>query len=157
MSFSDGFIATWQYVLDDGLRRFEEEGVSRRGGLVERKYRGFGDLKVYQFSYSLAMEIFHESKGLLVDERYSWVDQIRRSTQSIPANLNKTRKKGRYGKLSVSELIDSAGKAAEIEVWVYVAQDCGHIQRTRHRYYDLGYGEVNKMPLGMIQQPEKLY
>jgi len=40
---------------------------------------GFRDLKVYQLSYKLAMEIFEESKAFPKEERYSLTDQIRRS------------------------------------------------------------------------------
>jgi len=50
-------------------------------------YRGFRDLIVYQKSYGLAMEIFEITKTFPKEERYSLVDQIRRSSRSVPANI----------------------------------------------------------------------
>jgi len=48
---------------------------------------GFRDLKVYQLAYSLAMQIFNETKTFPQDERYSLTSQIRRSSRSVAANL----------------------------------------------------------------------
>ena len=39
------------------------------------------DLRVYKRAYALAMEIFQVSKGWPVDEKYSLVNQIRRSSR----------------------------------------------------------------------------
>jgi four helix bundle protein len=50
-------------------------------------YRGFRDLIVYQKSYTLAMEIFELTKTFPKEEKYSLVDQIQRSSRSVPANI----------------------------------------------------------------------
>tara|TARA_R100000908_G_scaffold50441_2_gene25871 strand:- start:57157 stop:57351 length:195 start_codon:yes stop_codon:yes gene_type:complete len=50
-------------------------------------YQGFKDLKVYQLSYKLAMEIFKVSKNFPREEKYSLTDQVRRSSRSIPTNI----------------------------------------------------------------------
>jgi len=50
-------------------------------------YRGYRDLKVYQLSYKLAMEVFEVTKGFPREKKYSLTDQIRRSSRSIPANI----------------------------------------------------------------------
>jgi len=42
---------------------------------------------VYQKSYSLAMEIFEITKIFPKEEKYTLVDQIRRSSKSVPANI----------------------------------------------------------------------
>jgi len=122
---------------------------------VDKDYRGFRDLKVYQLSYTLAMEVFHQTKKFPFEERYSLTDQLRRASRSIPANLAEAWKKRRYEKLFVSKLIDCAGEAAEVEVWLDVARDCGYFQIDRHQYFLQKYEEVNKMLHSMIQQPEK--
>lgn len=51
------------------------------------EYRGFRDLKVYQLSYQLALEIFEITKGFPKEEMYSLTDQIRRSSRSVPSNI----------------------------------------------------------------------
>jgi four helix bundle protein len=123
--------------------------------MVEKVYRGFRDLKVYQLSYALAMAIFNETKKFPVEERYLLTDQIRRSSRSIPANLAEAWKKRRYEKLFVSKLIDCGGEAAEVEVWLDLARDCGYLQVERHQYFLQKYEEVGKMLHSMVRQPEK--
>ena len=51
--------------------------------------RGHRDLKVYQLSYKLAMDIFHLSKAFPREEVYSLTDQIRRSSRSVAATSQK--------------------------------------------------------------------
>jgi four helix bundle protein len=56
---------------------------------VEKKnYRGFRDLIVYQKSYKAALDIFEMTNNFPVEEKYSLVDQIRRSSRSVPANIH---------------------------------------------------------------------
>ena len=71
------------------------------------EYRGFRDLKVYQLSYKLSLEIFEITKSFPKEEKYSLVDQIRRSSRSIPANIAEAWRKRIYVKSFVSKLIDS--------------------------------------------------
>ena len=118
-------------------------------------YHGYKDLRVYQLSYTLAMEIFTETRGYPADERYSLVDQIRRSSRSIPANIAEAWKKRKYEKAFVSKLSDCSGEAAEVEVWLDFSLDCGYIQKNRHKHFADGYDEVNRMLYSMISQPEK--
>ena len=59
---------------------------------------GYRDLKVYQLAFRLAMEIFDESKRFPSEERYSLIDQIRRSSRSVATNYC-----GRLQKAAVPE------------------------------------------------------
>jgi len=45
------------------------------------------DLTVYKKAYDLAMEIFELSKQWPSDEKYSLIDQIRRSSRSVCGNI----------------------------------------------------------------------
>ena len=47
----------------------------------------FKQLVVYQKSFSLAMEIFNLSRNFPKEENYSLINQIRRSSRSVSANL----------------------------------------------------------------------
>lgn len=55
---------------------------------MERKkeIKHFRDLEVYQKAFQMAMKIFEITKGFPVEERYSLVDQIRRSSRSVCSN-----------------------------------------------------------------------
>ena len=61
-------------------------------------YKGFRDLIVYQKSYQLALEINEIIKTFPKEEKYSLIDQIRRSSRSVPANIAEAWVKRRYPK-----------------------------------------------------------
>ncbi len=117
--------------------------------------RGHRDLKVYQLSYSLALEIHEIAKRYPKEEKYSLTDQIRRSSRSVPANLAEAWKKRRYEKAFISKLIDCAGEAGETEVWLGFSKDFGYIDTDRYDGLIGRYDEVNRMLYGMIDKPEK--
>ena len=81
------------------------------------EYRGFRDLIVYQKSYKLAMEIFELTKTFPKEEKYSLIDQIRRSSRAVPANISAAWVRRRYPKFFVSKLLDALEEEAETEVW----------------------------------------
>ncbi|MFC2087377.1 four helix bundle protein [Bacteroidota bacterium] len=79
-------------------------------------YRGFRDLKVYQLSYQLAVEIYNESKLFPKEEIYSLTNQIRRSSRSVPTSIAEAWSKRSYPKHFVYKLTDSDGECAETTV-----------------------------------------
>ena len=96
-------------------------------------YRGYKDLKVYQLSYQLALEIQELTARFPREERYSLIDQIRRSSRSVPANLAEAWKKRRYEKAFISKIIDCAGEAGETEVWLDFSKDVGYLESAKHK------------------------
>ena len=76
----------------------------------KKNYRGYKDLKVFQLSYQLSLEIFELTKNFPKEEKHSLVDQIRRSSRSVCANIAEAWYKRRYPKLFVNKLTDSAGE-----------------------------------------------
>ena len=118
-------------------------------------YRGYRDLKVFQPSYALALEVFEVSKAFPSEERYSMTAQIRRCSRSVPANLAEAWRRRIYEKAFVSKLIDSSSEEAEMEVWLDMCKDCGYISSEMHEGFLLKYEEVGKMLSSMIAHPEK--
>jgi four helix bundle protein len=118
-------------------------------------YQGFRDLIVYQKSYKLAMEIFEITKSFPKEEKYSLVDQIRRSSRSIPSNIAEAWVKRKYPKSFVSKLLDSLAEEAETEVWIDMSKDCKYIDDQLHNSLLERYQEVAKMLNSMINTPEK--
>ncbi len=53
----------------------------------KKRIRHFRDLEVYQKAFRLAMRIYDITKEFPNEEKYSLVDQIRRSSRSVPANI----------------------------------------------------------------------
>jgi len=119
------------------------------------KYNGYKDLKVFKLSYKLAMDIFELTKTFPKEEKYSLVDQMRRSSRSVPTNVAEAWKKRLYPKMFISKAIDAAGEAGETEVWLDFSRDARYM--TIEKYADLisGYDEVNRMLYGMIDKPER--
>jgi four helix bundle protein len=118
-------------------------------------YRGFRDLIVYQKSYKLAMEIFEVTKSFPKEEKYSLVDQIRRSSRSVPANISEAWVKRKYPKSFVSKLLDSLAEEAETEVWIDMSFDCKYIDNQLHDSFIERYQEIARMLNSMINTPEK--
>ncbi len=120
-----------------------------------KDYNGYRDLKVYQLSYQLALEIFELSKAFPKEEKYSLTDQIRRSSRSVPTNITEAWYKRIYPKSFVSKLIDAAGEAGETEVWIDFSFSHSYIDKEKQAYFLEKYNELNKMLNSMINQPEK--
>jgi four helix bundle protein len=57
---------------------------------------GFRELRVYREAFAAAMRIFELTKQFPLDEKYSMVDQMRRSSRSVCANIGEAWRKRRY-------------------------------------------------------------
>jgi len=116
---------------------------------------GHESLKVFQLSYQLAMEIFELTKSFPKEETYSLIDQIRRSSRSVPANIAKGYRKRQYPKHFVSKMSDADGEASETQVWLAFSRDCRYISAEKCEELVLRYKEVGRMLGGMIANPER--
>ncbi len=118
-------------------------------------YKGFKDLKVHQISYRLATEIFEITKSFPKEEKYSLIDQIRRSSRSIPANIAEAWHRRKYSRAFVNKLIEAAGEVGETEVWLDFSCDHKYIDKEKHGTLIARYNEVARMLSRMINTPEK--
>ena len=73
------------------------------------------------------MSIFEMTKDFPKEETYSLVDQMRRSSRSVCANIAEAWRKRRYKAAFVSKLKDAESEAAERQVWIEFALKCGYI------------------------------
>jgi four helix bundle protein len=117
--------------------------------------RSYRELRVYQNAFELAMEIFEITKTFPAEEKYSMVDQMRRSSRSVCANLAEAWRKRRYPAHFVSKLSDCETEAEETRVWLEFSNRCGYISEEKindlDARYDLAIGQLVKM----ISEPEK--
>ena len=119
------------------------------------EYRGFRDLRVYQLSFQLALEVFKISKSFPKEEKYTLTDQIRRSSRAVSALIAEAWAHRKYPKSFISKLVDSKGEADETEVWIDFAEAHCYIDKEKQQYLLEKYNEVGKMLNSMINQPEK--
>ena len=111
------------------------------------------DLIVYQKAYALAMEIFAISKSFPAEEKYSLIDQIRRSSRSVCTNLREAWAKRRYEAHFVSKLTDADGENGETETWLNFAHDCSYLSTGDHGVFTEKCREVGAMLGRMISDP----
>lgn len=116
--------------------------------------RSAKDLIVYQRAYEQAMDIFHLTKAFPRDERYSLIDQMRRSSRSVCANLREAWAKRRYEAHFISKLSDADGENGEVETWLDLARDCGYLGDAEHDKLIAVNTEVGKMLGSMMALPD---
>lgn len=97
--------------------------------------RSFKDLIAYQKAFALAMEIFEISGSFPKEERYSLIDQIRRSSRSVCTNLGEGYRKRRYPAHFISKLTDADMENSETEIWLDFSYACKYITEEKHKVY----------------------
>jgi len=117
--------------------------------------RSYRELRVYQNAFEATMLIFEITKTFPLEEKYSMVDQIRRSSRSICANLAEAWRKRKYPAHFVSKLSDSASEADETRVWLELAFACGYIDKSKFDDLDTRYDLIAGQLIKIMSEPEK--
>jgi four helix bundle protein len=92
---------------------------------MDQKIHRHSELRVYQHSIEAAMEIFQLTASFPTTERYSMIDQIRRSSRSVCANIAEAWRKRIYRAAFIAKLSDAESEATETQVWLELASRCG--------------------------------
>ncbi|MDZ7721989.1 MAG: four helix bundle protein [candidate division KSB1 bacterium] len=119
------------------------------------KIRSHRELDVYKLAFESAMKIFEITKGFPKEEKYSLIDQMRRSSRSVCSNIGEAFRKRRYPKAFVSKLSDSEGEAAETQVWLDFSLRCQYINEDFYKDLDTTYDHIIGKIVNMSLQPEK--
>jgi four helix bundle protein len=85
----------------------------------------FTELEVYKMARKLQNEIYRLTQSFPKEEKFSLIDQIRRSSRAVGAQIAEAWAKRRYKKHFVSKLTDSDGEQLETQHWILSALDCG--------------------------------
>ena len=88
--------------------------------------RDFTELKVWQKSHSLTLEIYRVTAAFPREEVYGLTSQIRRSCLSIPSNISEGCGRDGVGEL-VRFLNIAMGSASELQYQVMLARDLGYL------------------------------
>ena len=119
------------------------------------KIKSHKELRVYQAAIDAAMTIFELTKRFPAEEKYSMVDQMRRSSRSVCANIAEAWRKRRYPAHFVSKLSDSEGEAEETRVWIELAYRCRYLGKEEANGLDDLYDKILGQLVLMISSPEK--
>jgi four helix bundle protein len=91
------------------------------------------------------MEIFQITKSFPAEEKYSLVDQIRRASRSVCANLAEGWRKRKYVAVFKNKVTDSMQEASETQCWLEFSLACGYIQRPVFDKLDNEYEQLISM------------
>ena len=133
-----------------GLLEVRNEKLEvRRGNRMIQSYR---QLRVYERSYALAVQLYHETKKLPEEERFGLISQIKRAATSIPLNIAEG-----YGKKqSTAEfkryLLMSLGSCNEMQVLLDLCKDLNYISEEKHTQYYNEYDEIGRMLNVMVSR-----
>lgn len=108
------------------------------------------ELRVYQAAMEAAMRIFELTKKFPPEEKYSMVDQMRRSSRSVCANIAEAWRKRRYKAHFISKLSDAEGEAEETRVWLEFADRCRYMRENDAAELDATYDIILAQLVKMI-------
>ena len=114
----------------------------------------FTDLKVWQRSHKLTLDLYRLTASFPSDERFGLVSQIRRAAVSVPANIVEGTKRSHardYGRfLNIAE-----GSNAESSYLIILSRDLGFIDKERSRALLVELDEISRMLYVLHQKVER--
>ena len=115
--------------------------------------KNYKDLKVWQRSYHLCLDIYRTTKGFPIEERYGLTSQIRRAALSVPSNIAEG-----YGRKTTQDYIRSLyiayGSNCELETQVLLSGDLGYLKVEEFNKLQADIGEVERMLKALITSLE---
>jgi four helix bundle protein len=111
----------------------------------------FRELDVYQKAFKAAMTIYETTKTFPQEEKYSLVDQIRRSSRSVCSNLAESWRKRKYPAVFKNKLTDAMQEASETQSWLEFCLACQYIKGDTFEQLDREYEKI----LAMLNSMEK--
>jgi len=121
----------------------------------KKELKSFRDLEVYQKAFKLAMRIFEITKEFPKEEKYSLVDQIRRSSRSVCVNLAEAWRKRKYHAVFRNKLTDAMQESSETQSWLEFCLACNYITGELFKELDDEYEKIFLMLNSMEKNAEK--
>lgn len=91
------------------------------------------------------------TKAFPVEEKYSMVDQIRRSSRSVCSNLAEAWRKRKYRAVFANKVTDAMQEASETQSWLEFAFACKYVSQAMFNELDDEYENV----ISMLNSVEK--
>jgi four helix bundle protein len=112
--------------------------------------QSFRDLHVYKVAREQAKKIFVVTQRFPREERYSLIDQIRRSSRAVNAILAEGWARRRYQAAFINKVNESLSEAMETQAWLDHALDCDYLTPSEHRELDNAWQHIGAMLNSMI-------
>lgn len=114
-----------------------------------RAIRHFSDLIVWQKAFDLGLKVFAATKTWPKEEKYALIDQVRRSSRSVGANISEAWGKRHF----ISKLSDADAELHETEHWLRYALAHGYITAEELQVMTGLLDEVGRMLGSMMAKP----
>ncbi len=124
-------------------------------GTGKDRIHHFRDLEVYKRAFQLAMDVFEITKQLPGEEKFSMVDQIRRSSRSVCSNLAEAWRKRQYVAVFRNKLTNAMQEASEAQCWLEFALACHYISKDVFGCMDQEYENIIGMLISMEKKSDK--
>jgi four helix bundle protein len=112
--------------------------------------KSYKDLKVWQKSYNLCLDIYRTTKEFPKEELYGLSSQIRRSAVSIPSNVAEG-----YGRKTTADYMRSLyiayGSNCELETQILLAGDLKYVEKGKLNKLKNDVAEVERMLMALIK------
>ena len=116
--------------------------------------KNYKDLKVWQKSYQVCLEIYKITKDFPKQETYGLTSQIRRAAVSVPSNIAEG-----YGRKTTPDYLRSLyiayGSNCELETQVLLSGDLEYMNPKKCMEIKEAIGEVERMLKALIKSLEK--
>ncbi len=114
----------------------------------------YSELKVWQKSMDLAVEIYKTVKMLPKEELYGLSDQMRRAVVSIPSNIAEGHQRSAT-KDYIRFLYIAKGSLGELETQIRLGERLGYFEEEKARRLFSQSEEVGRMLSGLIKSLQK--
>ena len=115
--------------------------------------KNYKELKVWQKSYQLCLEIYKLTARFPEGEKFGLTSQMRRAAVSVPSNISEG-----YGRKTKSDYIRflyiAYGSNCELETQILLSGDLGFIEDTRIEKIKNEIEEVERMLKALIRSLE---
>lgn len=122
---------------------------------ITNKITSFTQLKVWQKSHQLTLDIYKTCKDFPKEEAYGLTSQIKRAALSITSNIAEG-----FGRRSLKEKVQfyftSKGSLTELQNQLLLAKDLHYINKQKFKKIANNSVEIAKMLNSMISKTKKM-
>jgi four helix bundle protein len=111
----------------------------------------FTQLKVWQISHQLTLQIYKSTASFPAAERYGLTAQLRRAAAAVPTNIAEGNARG-HRREYLQYCLIARGSIAEVEYLLLLSLDLGLITTEDHEPLARNYGEAGRMLQGLIDK-----
>ena len=119
------------------------------------KIKGFEDLKVWQKSHELVLEVYKVTQRFSNEEKFGLTSQIRRSAVSVAANIAEGSKR-QHLKEYIQALYIAQGSLSETNYYLLLARDLKYLTNVKSQELFDRSEEIGKMLSGLINSLKNL-